>query len=315
MGATFIISFDCEGKWGFADHSINYERDFLTNENINKAYKRIIDILNKYGIKGTFGFVGAFTLSVDEYHENRAWFANKTETVQKWLQLFKKDMERGDFEGWFNPEPIKIVDQENIHEIGSHGFTHIPLGESLISRANFLEEMHLIKQTSHFKARERMTFIYPRNIIGYTDELAKAGFIGYRDRIYSYGSGKTIIRMLMKLKNYSSELNLIKRAQPHAKPGNLIKIPSGFILNYRNGLKKEIPLGLTIKRWEHIILDAVRNNKVVHLWSHPHNFITGDNMYELLEGVLRMVNRFKKTGMLQNVTQKEYAELLAIKKG
>jgi hypothetical protein len=309
MKATFIISFDCEGKWGFADHLTAFHQSHLTNRNLNQAYKRIIDLLNKYTIKGTFAFVGSFTLSIDEYYANQEWFADNCEEVQRWLRYFKKYAQNENFEGWFNPEPLKIVAQEKIHEIGAHGFTHAPLGESYITKAGFLEEMNSLKKISHFKDKEKMTFIYPRNAIGYINELLKFGFIGYRGHIYEYDNLTSITK---KIKRLAVELNVLDKAQSHARPSHLIRIPSGYLLNYRHGFMGNIPLGWTIKRWENIIIDAVKNNKVVHLWSHPHNFITGKDMFLLLDRVLEIVNKFVKKGLLNNLTQKEYAESLLI---
>jgi hypothetical protein len=36
---TFIIWFDCEGKWGAADHISARQRRILTNERLNLAYQ------------------------------------------------------------------------------------------------------------------------------------------------------------------------------------------------------------------------------------------------------------------------------------
>lgn len=187
MGAMFIISFDCEGKWGIADHLQALDRVLLTNHNLNRAYVKIIDLLNRYKINATFAFVGAFTMSIDEYYTHREWFENASSTIQNWLQYFKRETQSGNFDGWFNPEPIMMVSQEGSHEIGGHGFSHIPLGESFISKADFIAEMDLFKKVPYFKDRERMTFIYPRNDVGYIDELRQAGFIGYRDALYYSG--------------------------------------------------------------------------------------------------------------------------------
>ncbi len=135
MTGTFLITFDCEGKWGLADCLDDHHRAALTNDNLSETYQLIIDILNRYEIKGTFAFVGAFTMSPDEYLANKEWFSQDVFINGKaWLQDFRNDIARSCFEGWFNPKPIEMVEKEQVHEIAWHGFTHLPLAEHLVKR-------------------------------------------------------------------------------------------------------------------------------------------------------------------------------------
>jgi len=64
--STFIISLDCEGKWGMADHISEYHRRTLTNENLLTTYRQLINLLDKWNIEATFAFVGAFSMDVEE---------------------------------------------------------------------------------------------------------------------------------------------------------------------------------------------------------------------------------------------------------
>ena len=47
---------------------------------------------------------------------------------------------------------------------------------------------------------------------------------------------------------------------------------------------------------------------IVHLWSHPHNFIDGDQMDILMDKVLELAGNAVKRGDIVNYTQHEYAE-------
>jgi len=97
-------------------------------------------------------------------------------------------------------------------------------------------------------------------------------------------------------------------AQNHATSDMLITIPGGAPLNWRHGLRQKIPIGFTVARWQNIINDAILHDKVVHLYTHPHNFITGDRMYFLLDEILRIASAALKRKELVNQTQKEYAD-------
>ena len=45
MPGIFIISFDCEGKWGVADILNSHHEHYVTNERLNQAYRNILNIL------------------------------------------------------------------------------------------------------------------------------------------------------------------------------------------------------------------------------------------------------------------------------
>lgn len=309
MTAKFIISFDCEGKWGLADQLSDYYRSALTNDNLNKTYQRLKDILNKWCIKGTFAFVGAFTMSRDEYEANKAMFSSSSDRVQLWLQNMNKDISRNIFDGWFNLKAFEIISAEPHHEIAGHGFTHILLNENYISKDDFLREIDNLKAIKAFRGRDRMTFVYPRNQIGYVQELKKAGFIGYRDgKIFHTG-------IFSKIKRGIAEFNIWQASQREAKFDEIISIPSGFFLILRQGIRKKIPIFITIKRWKNLIYDAIKYERIVHLYTHPYNFITGDRMFDVLDMILAIVQSAQKQNDIINVTQKEYVELILNKKG
>ena len=142
--AVFIMSFDCEGKWGLADNITDQNCQILTNHNINSSYQQLLDIISRHSLKATFAFVGAFTMSFDEFMEKREWFNDVPINDVSWLVNFNQDVSNQNFDGWFDPIPFEIVKQQPQHEIASHGFTHVLLDEKLISEKSFLLEMQSI---------------------------------------------------------------------------------------------------------------------------------------------------------------------------
>lgn len=303
--STFIISLDCEGKWGMADHISEYHRRTLTNENLLTTYRQLINLLDKWNIKATFAFVGAFLMDVEECRSNTDWFVDVLLNDSSWISAFKQDLASGASDGWCHPEAFEIVKQATHHEVASHGFTHLPLSESLISRSNFLHEMRSIKKLNSLKHQNIKTFVYPRNDIGYTPILKDFGIIGFRDKPYPSG------RKFTKVFNLLRELNIRQSAQEHGRiDDGLVIIPSGYFLNWRYNLRKRIPLSITFRRWRHAIQDAIVNRRVVHLTTHPHNFIDGDQQFHLLERILQIVSAAVQKGDIVNLTQSEYCELL-----
>jgi len=204
MAGNFIISFDCEGKWGFSDHINDHHDAFLTNANLNAAYSQLIEMLHENEIKATFAFVSAFTMSSDEYHAHKDWFSDAFVKGQNWLSAFNKSASQNQFEGWLAPTTYEQVINSGAHEIASHGFSHLPLDQSLIQKEDFFREMGLIRKVAMLKGVSPKTFIYPRNQIGFVEELYESGFSGYR------GSSeiKTNNRIMARLGNLMSQQHI-----------------------------------------------------------------------------------------------------------
>ena len=301
--SVFIISFDCEGKWGLADCITDYECNLLTNDYLNSAYQRLIGILDKYSLKATFAFVGAFTMSLDEYKANEEWFHDVYINEKSWLSKFKQNLKDNCYNGWLNPGSFEIVRQARQHEIASHGFTHLPLSERFISEEAFLGEMDSIAKLSQLKNLAFHTFVYPRNIIGYPHLLRAAGFVGYRNGLYGKQLGR--VRALL------NEVNIFQLAHPHGIcEDGLIQIPSACFLNWRVGFRKMIPISVTLRKWHHMIDDGLRKNAVIHLYVHPQDFIDGANQYQLLEEILSVISRKHKSGEILNMTMGEYSQAM-----
>ncbi len=302
---VFIISFDCEGKWGVADNITEYDCHILTNQNLNLAYQRLVDILDKRGLKATFAFVGAFTMSFDEFQANCGWFKDIPFNGKNWLARFRKDMAEKTLDGWLNPIPFEIVKHKQQHEIASHGFTHLPLSKNLISEEAFQHEMKAISMLSEMKGLSFDTFIYPRNLVGYPYLLRAYNFIGYRDSLYGERTRLKRIRYLL------DELNIKQTAQVHGTlEENLVKIPPGYFLNWRVHLRRMIPLSIITRRWRHAIEKAIENNEVIHLTSHPQDFIDGDSQYRLFDEILKFVAKKQRNGEILNLTQYEYSNMI-----
>jgi hypothetical protein len=79
------------------------------------------------------------------------------------------------------------------------------------------------------------------------------------------------------------------------------------VLNWRAGVRRNIPIPVTLQRWKHLLHDAIARKKVLHLWTHPHNFVSGDRMFEVFEDILRQLAAARDAGNIVNLTQREYA--------
>src|SRR5688500_11776929 len=67
MAARFILSLDCEGKWGVADLLSPANHAALSSERLVQAYSKIVALLDEYNVPATFAFVGLFGESQDSF--------------------------------------------------------------------------------------------------------------------------------------------------------------------------------------------------------------------------------------------------------
>ena len=82
-------------------------------------------------------------------------------------------------------------------------------------------------------------------------------------------------------------------------------ISGDFFINWRNGGRKIIPVGVSYRRAKKVIDDAIATGGVVNFWLHPHNLITGDRQFDLLRMIVEYVSKLDKEGMIESCTQKD----------
>jgi len=306
MAGTFIISLDCEGKWGMADCINEHHNQFLTNENLIIAYRQLLILFEKYEVPATFAFVMAFTLSENERKQLSSKLTNVTVDGENWLRCYRAAEEAGSLDGWFCPEALDIIRAHEEHEIGCHGFCHAPLAETAISESDADAELKAAGEIASLKGLTLKTFVYPRNQIGYVHLLRRHKYEGYRDRLSALGGAFGRARSLLM------EMKIVERAQEHgAVEDGLCRIPAGYFFNWRAGLRRRIPKAVTRQRWSSIMRSAAVSDRVAHLWFHPHNFIDGPETYDVLESVLQGAIALRAQGRLNIMTQESYVSHVA----
>jgi peptidoglycan/xylan/chitin deacetylase (PgdA/CDA1 family) len=296
MPGTFIISLDCEGKWGMAD-KIGPEHGFINHHNLLDAYRKLINAFELYRVKTTFAFVGAFTLTESERAEYLPFIMEAQYRGIDWNANFLAAKALGDVDGWFCPEALDIAGEHG-HEIASHGFSHIPFDDLQMPDSALDRDLDAAVILAKSKGYAIETFVYPRNLIGRTRLLTKHGIGAYRALLPTTHRVTSLIR----------ELNVLDTSQAHGHlKEDLVVIPSGYFLNWRKGLRKRVPKMVTVHRWMSILKHAVSHNGVAHLWFHPHNIISGPETIDTLSDILAAVVRMQDAGQIVVQTQAEYA--------
>ncbi len=301
MAGTFILSLDCEGKWGMADHLTADHHRWLTRERLREAYRRLLDLFGEHEVEATWAFVMAFLLTPEEQRERDALFQDQPIDGRNWLVNFRAAQAEGNLDGWSSPELLELVAERGGHEIGCHGFSHLPLDPAQVTQEVMAREVAAASSVAAEKRVALRTFVYPRNLVGYPDQLGREGYRGYRARLPVRPGA------VGRLGNLLSEFNIAQGSQPDAPAGaEPIAIPSGFFFNWRLGARARVPASVTVRRWRRILEDAAASGGVAHLWLHPHNIISAPGTFDVLAEVIRDVARLRDRGVLEVRTQAAY---------
>jgi len=278
---SLVLSFDCEGKWGMSDIRTEWNSQ-LTDKNLIGAYKYLLEVIEEYNLQATFGLVGAFTETKEDFFQNSLHHI-KGDNHLNWINHSIRRIEE-DPEGWFLPEILKMIKKANKNEICSHSYCHVSMNTLDTSEA--LDELLLIQNWRERNGLECSTLIYPRNLIAHTELLSKFKITKYRD----------VPNMISN--SLIEELNIFKKGEYRREQTSRV-VPGGIFVNWKYGFRKYIPNTLSLMRYKSIINDAKRNNKVAHFWIHPHNFITGKKTKTIFESLCKLSSQAIKAGDLE----------------
>ena len=283
MRGKFILSLDCEGKWGVADHLGPEHHAGLSDESIRLAYKSVRSILTEYEVPATFAVTEAFLLSPSE--QRRLPWSDITQVLP---YAAKAASERNDAkEGWSAPWLPGLLNA--VDELGCHGFTHAPWGELTRDQARF--------EIGMCSTGDGRTFVYPRNQVHHTDLIANSKFLGYREAP----------PVRSRLRSLASEFNLLTRSQLPAASEPAVAIPGGYFVNWLNGPRRLVPPAVTRLRARRIVSNACTTGGVAHFWTHPENIAMSPATLMNFEAVLKEAARARDRGELDILTQAEYA--------
>ena len=297
MGARFILSLDCEGKWGVADHLDRNVHTSLTDKNLRWAYDRIIALLDEYAVPATFAFVGCFAETKTALELRMDWLRSFEANAPNYIRPALRDMSEGSREGWHGDWAVDALGGARVdHEIALHGVTHVPWTQLDSSGAE--EEMGFLRDMD-LPVRHSQTFIFPRNEVAHRDALATSGIKGYRKAPPQRS----------RLASLASEFNVFSAPETDAQAEKeLVAIPGGSFVNWRSGARKLVPVPLSVARARHMLNEAEKTGGVVHYWLHPENIASAPATLQLLREIVAEAARRRDAGRCVAMTQLDYVQ-------
>ena len=295
---VFVISLDMELAWGFI---VNPDDERLTLLRSDPQEGRgtvsfLLELFERYNIPATWAVVGHLFLDPD----------GAKESVHREMPQFK--------EGWIDWQYYSEVGRGHLycgrdivqrilvsplkHEIGLHGFFHIPFSECSpeVARAEVEQGM---RAANRLGITPR-SFVFPQNRIGHTDVLKEQGIEIYRgESAHERQNQKFLSR-----KFRGAIHQIVASPASVLYKGGIWELPSstGFC-------STEVPFPL---RWRARLglCRAIQARKFFHIWLHPWNLLMYERLRGDLEDFLAAVAQKRDRGKIDVMTMGEIATSL-----
>jgi peptidoglycan/xylan/chitin deacetylase (PgdA/CDA1 family) len=294
MAARFILSLDCEGKWGVADQLTTKIHRQLADSDLRVGYRQVLALLDEFQVPATFAFVGLFAESQDSFHRLLPALHDIAALSPDYLAPALADIERGSRQGWHGNWAIdQLLASKTDHELALHGVTHIPW--DAMDRGQARSEMQLLRELEA-PVRSARTFVYPRNRVAHDDLLSAFGIAGYRQS----PPPKSRLAALL------TEFDIFAKPERDTAQGDPQPIPAGYFVNWQSRTRRIVPIELSALRADRMLRQAARDGGIVHFWLHPENIVTAPQTLVLLRKIVALVARYREAGSCEVMTQLDY---------
>lgn len=315
-----VISLDFELHWGLFDLlSIQEYQENLAN--VNVVVDRLIDLCEQYDVRLTFATVG-FLLAKDK--EELIKYSPRLKPTYKKQELNPYTLfnEIGNSEKddpyHYGYSILKKIQSSKIHEIGTHTFSHYYCNEAGQTIQQFNNDIESAVNIANDFGIETRSIVFPRNMVNSNalDSCKEFGISSYRGNEKAY-----IYRIDPKKKHYNwllvrglrlldSYFNItgsnIYDVVSINKENNFINLPSSrFLRPYSTSLKSLESLKL--RRIKKGMRKAAKENKLYHLWWHPHNF--GTNIDENFNNLEKIFKEYVKLNQTHNFSSETMTSL------
>ena len=305
----FVISLDFELHWGFFDNrTLEDCRSQLLN--INTVIDKLLQMSKEYNTSITFATVGML-------------FAKDKETVLDYVPKLKpnytnkalnsyellRGIEQKDQMIYFAQELVKNIENDPLHEVGTHTFCHYYCHEKGQNIQDFKADIESAIAIAKALNIETKSIVFPRNQVqqDYLKVCEDLGIETYRGNCwFNFNNdarklilkeyGLILLRVIDSYFNISGS-NSFKLKDHNTKGAKLINIPASRFLRPYNSRLKFIE-SLKVRRIKKAMTKAAKRNEVYHLWWHPHNF--ANNIEENFNNFSSILKHYKKLNAKYN---------------
>lgn len=311
----FVISLDFELLYGMEDLNIEHYKDSVLK--VHKIVPRLLNLFKEYHIHTTWAIIGMIMAKnkdeILEYSPKlKPTYTNSNISTYNHMDRIGYDINDDPYH--YGGNLVEMINNTNGQEIASHTFSHYYCNLEGQTKKQFLADLDAsIKITNEKCNLTPKTLILPRNQINneYIDDIIKKGFTNYRGTsngyVYNTTQNNIIIKTIRTLDGY---LGFIKGKcyDINEIQGECLNIKaSRFLRPYNEKLK--LLEKIKIKSIKDQMLYSAKNNKVFHIWWHPHNFgVNTEENFKQLEELLKYYIYLKEKYGFSNLTMSEVVE-------
>lgn len=305
----FVLSLDVELSWGVVDKPHKLKENKRYYEQSRDCIDKIITLLEKYDISATWAVVGHLFLKECNAAEGKK-HSDIPRSTYPWYSgdWFDESPCTNEEEAplWYGRDIIKKIAGCKVRqEIACHSFAHIPYGDENTKRAAVRADLSKCVAEAEKAGLKLRSFVFPRNNVGYIDELKNFGFEAYRGAEPLWYRGfpskpKKLCHIIDQLFAISPPVS-----NPEYEQG-LYNIPGSMLYRSMDGIRSLLPVGSKVYKAKKGINKAIRDKKVFHLWFHPYNIATNpERLLYGLEEIFKEVQRRRENGELETKSMDE----------
>ena len=310
---SFVLSIDTELGWGGV-HNGSSPRRTSQYERTREAIGRLLALMQRYEIRATWAVVGHLFLEQCQATDG----VKHPEITRPFYPWFRgdwfnadpcSDLQKDPF--WYGADLVKQIQSCKVpQEIGSHGFSHMIVGDPGCSQECFDSELRACLEQASKRDVDLKSFVFPRNSVGHLDVLAEKGFTAFRGPVSAwYTKLPPPSRPWARL--VDSILPLTPPVTFPGWQGALCNLPASYFYPHRDGWAKLIPLGLGVHKAKLGLERAAKRNGLFHMWFHAFNLASDlDGLLRGLETIFLRVNKLRETGYLLNPSMADLAASL-----
>jgi len=306
---VFCLSLDFELAWGsrdlMADPAPLLRRARITRE---RVFSALLALLQAREVVATWATVGHLFLDRGDPEAlglvppRHAWRA------APWFEGVPAGSEAQHPAFYARSLVLRLRDAGQ--EIGSHSFSHPIFGDPGCSRACAESDLARCVAEAEALGIELRSFVFPRNIPGHVDLLARHGFTCWRGQEPAWYHRRGVPGPVGRLAHFSHVARAARppTVMPSRGAHGLWNIPASVSFLPIDGVRRLIPLGQRVRRCVRGIDQAARERRVCHLYLHPINLASDPPaMLAALERVLSHAARRRDAGDLEILSMGQIA--------
>lgn len=313
---VFTLSFDFELVWGsrdlYPDVAPLAAMARVTRE---RVFPALLQQLTSLGMVATWATVGSLFLG-ESRREGGVLHPGLTPPRHAW----RPDWLGGVPEGTEAEHPefyarnLVIALRDAGQEVGSHSFTHPVFGDAGCSRETADSELRRCVEEATKLGISLRSFVFPRNVAGHADLLAKHGFTCWRGLEPVWYRSARVPGPLSRAAHLAEVIAAKSppTVMPRRDEHGLWDIPASSSILPVDGVRRLIPVSRRVRRAIRGIDKAAADGRISHLYTHPIN-LASDPVGTLaaFQAILTHAARLRDAGRIEVLPMAEVAQRAA----